>query len=43
MNEGDVYEVYIPFNLGYGGQNDILDIPPFSVLIFEIELVEVLN
>ena len=43
MNEGSVYEIYIPFYLGYGARADLSDIPAYSTLVFEIELVEILN
>ncbi len=40
MNVGDKYRFYVPSKLGYGSskQNDI---PPYSVLVFEIELFEI--
>lgn len=40
MKEGSIYELYIPSDLGYGerGQQSI---PPNSVLIFKVELIEV--
>ena len=42
MKEGDVWEVYIPQELGYGStDND--NIPPFSTIIFRIELIKVLK
>lgn len=40
MAEGDKYEVWIPQHLAYGA-NDNGDIPAYSTLIFEIELVSV--
>lgn len=40
MVEGDIYEVWIPQSLGYG-EEDMSDIPAYSTLIFEIELVSV--
>ncbi|MFA7065782.1 MAG: FKBP-type peptidyl-prolyl cis-trans isomerase, partial [Dysgonamonadaceae bacterium] len=41
MKEGDKWEVWIPWQLGYGerGQSPI---PGYTTLVFEIELVEVL-
>jgi len=42
MNEGSKYKVYIPFYLGYGS-TVFPDIPAFSTLIFEIELLEIIN
>ena len=42
MKEGAVWEVYIPQELGYGStDND--NIPPFSTIIFRIELIKVLK
>lgn len=40
MPAGSVWEVYIPQELGYGS-NDRGSIPPFSTLIFKMEVVEV--
>lgn len=40
MVEGDKYEVWIPQQLGYGA-TDKGTIPPYSTLIFEIEVVSV--
>ena len=42
MPEGSKYIFYIPSNLGYGNRQAGL-IPPGSVLIFEVELLEVLQ
>lgn len=41
MSEGDKYRFYIPSDLAYQDQA-VGDIPPFSVLIFEVELLDVL-
>lgn len=41
MNEGAVYKVYIPYQLAYGEQGSPPLVPPYSALIFEIELLEV--
>lgn len=41
MNEGSVYELYIPQDLAYGAQARGDKIQPYSTLIFEIELLEV--
>lgn len=38
MHIGDHWIIYIPFNYGYGTKRDG-DIPGFSTLIFEIELL----
>ena len=40
MKEGAKWELYIPFNLAYGARGR-QGIPPFSTLLFEIELVQV--
>ena len=43
MNTGSKYEFYIPGNLAYGPMGKGADIPPSATLIFEIELLEVLQ
>lgn len=40
MPEGSVYELYIPYELGYG-ERGTQNIPPFSTLIFKVELLKV--
>ncbi|SFH41126.1 FKBP-type peptidyl-prolyl cis-trans isomerase [Pedobacter insulae] len=40
MQEGAKYRFFIPYNLAYGGRG-AGEIPPFSTLIFEIELIKV--
>lgn len=42
MPEGSKYIFYIPSNLGYGNQQ-AGSIPPGSVLIFEVELLEIVK
>ena len=42
MCVGDHWRVYIPASMGYGA-NAIGDIPAYSTLIFEIELLEVMG
>ena len=42
MSEGDKWKLYIPYSLGYGEQGAGGAIPPYSALIFEVELLEVL-
>ena len=40
MHEGDKWEVYIPAKWGYGAMK-MDDIPAYSTLIFELELVKI--
>ena len=40
MQEGSTYRFFIPWKLAYGAQGAGQDIPPYSVLIFEIELLK---
>lgn len=42
MSEGSKWELYIPYNLGYGEHGAPGAIPPYSTLIFTVELIEVL-
>lgn len=42
MAEGSKYELYIPYNLGYGAQGAHGAIPPYAALVFTVELIEVL-
>lgn len=39
MSVGSKYRFYIPSDLGYGERGAGADIPPYSALVFEIELV----
>jgi len=41
MHEGDKWEIYLPYPLAYGERGAGSEIPPFSTLIFEIELLKV--
>jgi FKBP-type peptidyl-prolyl cis-trans isomerase len=36
--EGDKWELYIPYDLAYGEHGSPPKIPPFSPLVFEIEV-----
>lgn len=42
MSEGAIFEFFIPPNLGYGSQPPSAAIPPNAILVFEVELVEVI-
>jgi FKBP-type peptidyl-prolyl cis-trans isomerase FklB len=41
MAEGEKWEVYLPHDIAYGARGAPGAIPPFSVLIFTIEIVKV--
>ena len=43
MCEGDKWELYIPYDLAYGEYGSPPKIPPFSPLVFEIEIHKVLS
>ncbi|MDR1318346.1 MAG: FKBP-type peptidyl-prolyl cis-trans isomerase [Treponema sp.] len=43
MSEGSNYRFYIPSDLGYGPQGIPPAIPPYSPLIFEVELISILK
>ncbi len=42
MAEGAKYRFYIPYMLAYGEGGAGALIPPFSALIFDVELIKVL-
>ncbi|QNK62363.1 FKBP-type peptidyl-prolyl cis-trans isomerase [Pedobacter sp. PAMC26386] len=41
MSPGSKYKFFIPYNLAYGERAMGKDIPPYSMLIFEVELLKV--
>jgi FKBP-type peptidyl-prolyl cis-trans isomerase len=43
MNKGSSYRLYIPSDLGYGPQGMGPQIPPYSTLIFEVELFDIVQ
>lgn len=42
MSEGDKWKLFIPYQLAYGEQGAGQAIPPYSTLVFEVELLKVL-
>jgi len=43
MSTGSTYRLFIPSDLGYGPQGAGPQIPPFSTLIFEVELIDIIR
>jgi FKBP-type peptidyl-prolyl cis-trans isomerase FkpA len=43
MNVGSKYRLFIPSDIGYGPMGAGPQIPPFSTLIFEVELLDIVN
>ena len=41
MCEGDKWELFIPYDLAYGERGSMPKIPPFSPLVFEMEIHKV--
>jgi hypothetical protein len=41
MTEGSKYRFFIPYELGYGERGAGANIPPYSTLVFEVELIKV--
>jgi len=41
MNVGSKYKFFIPYNLGYGDRGAGASIPPYSTLVFEVELISI--
>lgn len=42
MNKGAKWKLFIPYNLAYGAQGSPGGIPPYSALVFDVELLEIL-
>jgi FKBP-type peptidyl-prolyl cis-trans isomerase FklB len=42
MQEGAKWRLYIPYAMAYGEHGAGEMIPPYSALVFEVELIEVL-
>lgn len=42
MNVGAKWRLYIPYNLAYGAQGSPGGIPPYSTLVFDVELLDIL-
>ena len=43
MQEGAVYEFYIPYNLAYGERGQGAIIPPYATLVFKVELLKIIK
>lgn len=43
MKEGAKYRFYLPYHLAYGERGAGADIPPFAALIFDVELISILQ
>lgn len=41
INEGGEIELYIPYNLAYGERGAGQDIPPYSTLVFRVQLIAI--
>lgn len=42
MSKGAKWRLYVPYNLAYGAQGSPGGIPPYSTLVFDVELLEIL-
>jgi len=40
MNKGSQYTLYIPYELGYGEMGKAPKVPPYAVLVFDLEVVD---
>jgi len=43
MKEGSKWELYVPYTLAYGEEGRPPQIPPYSVLVFQVELLKVVD
>jgi FKBP-type peptidyl-prolyl cis-trans isomerase len=43
MGVGSKYRLFIPSDLGYGPRGDGYQIPPYSALVFEVELLDIIQ
>ena len=43
MNTGSTYRLFIPSDLGYGSQGSGGQIPPYATLVFEVELLDIVQ
>lgn len=43
MKEGSKWRLYIPFDLAYGERGAGQDIPPYSTLVFDVELIKIVR
>jgi FKBP-type peptidyl-prolyl cis-trans isomerase FklB len=43
MTEGSKWRLYVPYNLAYGEQGSQGAIPPYSTLIFDVELLAIVS
>jgi FKBP-type peptidyl-prolyl cis-trans isomerase FklB len=42
MGKGAKWRLYVPYELAYGAQGSPGGIPPYSALIFDVELIDIL-
>ncbi len=42
MNKGAKWKLFVPYNLAYGAQGSPGGIPPYSALVFDVELLDIL-